>query len=563
MALLIACSQNKPQQDAFTWPASKPGHASMYYYMAASINYLDQEFLLAKHLFQRALETDPTSFGIKRQILLSALYAYRFAPGDTLEVKNLIEQNLDLVNHDEELLDAAYRFYIQIQDLENARWVIDRIIAQYPSSNAYIQKYYLVFQETGISDPQLLKRAMELARQDPTQLYDFGYLLKYLDYAAAIQVAKRIYEIQPDADAAENLALHIVYADDITSEIPYFNSLSYPQDSELINLILDTALEAEKHDFILAVADQVLATKAPELIYPVAFSALIGRQTQILAKIPLQLKDSVDARFINSLIIASALLEHEPGGLAPRIERLQKMEDIDNVIRFYLIGINAQMDESEEEIPVTAYQNLTEQIQASFSDPTLKDYLITTVKAIRDDSEQTMETYNRNREKLISGFIDQGIYYEDDINWLLFYYYQTGRAEDRIPLLRLAVREFPDSSNWYNDLGYTLLVHDKNLDEAAELILIALSLDPNNPYYLDSLAWYYYHIQDYAQARDCIADVMVMEDMPSEIAYHIALIHLKLNQFDTARSFMKMAATGEDDPEYQTKAQRALELWGE
>jgi len=87
-------------------------------------------------------------------------------------------------------------------------------------------------------------------------------------------------------------------------------------------------------------------------------------------------------------------------------------------------------------------------------------------------------------------------------------------------------------------------------------------MDPANHFYLDSIAWYYYLEGDYLHAREFITGVMEMEDMPSEIAYHIGLIHLKLNDFATATSYMVRAAEASDDPTYNDRARRALDLWG-
>jgi Flp pilus assembly protein TadD len=162
--------------------------------------------------------------------------------------------------------------------------------------------------------------------------------------------------------------------------------------------------------------------------------------------------------------------------------------------------------------------------------------------------------YSQAKQALIESFVREGIYTRDDLSWLLSVYYQDGRLDDRVALLRKGIELFPDEHAWYNDLGYTLLVKGGDMEEAAALIFAALGMDPTNPFYLDSIAWYYYLKGDYQHAKDFITGAMEMENMPSEIAYHIALIYLKLNDFTTATVFMGRAAEGTDDPNYNDRA---------
>ena len=105
------------------------------------------------------------------------------------------------------------------------------------------------------------------------------------------------------------------------------------------------------------------------------------------------------------------------------------------------------------------------------------------------------------------------------------------------------------------------MIRGDDLQEAAELIFAALNLDYENPYYLDSIAYYYYLIGDIPHAHQYIQAAMEMEDMPSEIAYHVALIHYELGEMKTALQYMKKAAAMDDDDKIQKLAQQALVDW--
>ncbi len=56
-------------------------------------------------------------------------------------------------------------------------------------------------------------------------------------------------------------------------------------------------------------------------------------------------------------------------------------------------------------------------------------------------------------------------------------------------LFERALKEGADESLYLNYYGYTLIDHDRNVDRGIELVRRALKQDPDNLYYLDSLAW--------------------------------------------------------------------------
>ncbi len=67
-------------------------------------------------------------------------------------------------------------------------------------------------------------------------------------------------------------------------------------------------------------------------------------------------------------------------------------------------------------------------------------------------------------------------------------------------LLQESIRIKPDYSVAYNDLAWIYATQDKELQEALRLVDTALSLDPDNPSYLDTKAEVLYKLGDYNQA---------------------------------------------------------------
>jgi tetratricopeptide (TPR) repeat protein len=72
-----------------------------------------------------------------------------------------------------------------------------------------------------------------------------------------------------------------------------------------------------------------------------------------------------------------------------------------------------------------------------------------------------------------------------------------------------------------NYLGYLLADEGKRLDEARELISRALSIDPENAAYLDSMGWVLYRLRDFNGAKEYLESAVQFMDVSDEENYVI------------------------------------------
>jgi tetratricopeptide (TPR) repeat protein len=110
-----------------------------------------------------------------------------------------------------------------------------------------------------------------------------------------------------------------------------------------------------------------------------------------------------------------------------------------------------------------------------------------------DDASKSLDA----AEKLSSGPGDQ-----------LTIWFMRGALYEKMNNLPLAEGEFrkvlsvsPDHAGALNYLGYMLTDRNVRLNEALTMIQKALSRDPNNGAYLDSLGWVYFRMGRYAEAE--------------------------------------------------------------
>ncbi|MCB5229638.1 MAG: hypothetical protein GX122_05910 [Candidatus Cloacimonetes bacterium] len=562
--LMLACTANR-QALASSDPLAKPSFSSMYLYMAGSLHFFIQDYHNAEILYQRALAKDPHSIKIKSQMLLSAMYGYTPQVSDSTQIKAIINANQKTIYNDLQLLDGAYNVYYWMQDVEGMRWAIDGMMRNFPSSRAHILNFIWHYQQDGIANAELLKPALKLAGQDLQELQHLGQLVDMVDMAMALEVSQRIYALDPDSENADQVAIRLIKMGDDAVSRTYFNTLKYPEDIELIYAILDTAMQVGQHEFINSVARRVISFDSPELTYLVALSALITRNQKVLARVePTIHPPSIDfpeELYVNALLIANSLLEDDATDIQPLFATLTNTQDLDNIVRFYIFAISSSMQDESMQVPDSVFEDLVVRLRMRLPENMMSSYLITLVQTITETDAAQIEALEQIKEKLILDFQHQDIYSREDVGWLLSRYHQQDRLEERVQLLRLATQLYPEEPVWLNDLGYTLLIRGDDLQEAAELIFAALNLDYENPYYLDSIAYYYYLIGDIPHAHQYIQAAMEMEDMPSEIAYHVALIHYELGEMKTALQYMKKAAAMDDDDKIQKLAQQALVDW--
>ena len=100
--------------------------------------------------------------------------------------------------------------------------------------------------------------------------------------------------------------------------------------------------------------------------------------------------------------------------------------------------------------------------------------------------------------------------------------------------MRRVIELEPDNANAYNSLGYTLVEQNRRLDEAQDLLEKALQIEPDSPFILDSVGWYFYRTNDLPAALEYLQrsyDLMPLGD----VAAHLGEVLWKLNRHDDAR----------------------------
>ncbi len=126
-----------------------------------------------------------------------------------------------------------------------------------------------------------------------------------------------------------------------------------------------------------------------------------------------------------------------------------------------------------------------------------------------------------------------------------FYYYygaaceQSGQTEKAEKIFEDGIKKFPDNHDIMNYLAYLWAEKGTNLDKALVYINRALTLDPANPAYMDTLGWIYYKQKKYSEALEITLRAGELMQDDSTIKEHIGDIKMAMGNRDSALEYWK------------------------
>jgi tetratricopeptide (TPR) repeat protein len=147
--------------------------------------------------------------------------------------------------------------------------------------------------------------------------------------------------------------------------------------------------------------------------------------------------------------------------------------------------------------------------------------------------------YNDNQyQKAINLMLSEEEKYADSAD---FYFdfgllYEKNKDFDAMEAnLKKAISLKPDYAIAYNALGYSYADRNVKLDDAKKYIEIALSIEPQNHYILDSMGWVHFRLGNYDIAYEFITKAYAIQEDP-EIAAHLGEVLWKQGKENEAMS---------------------------
>lgn len=131
-------------------------------------------------------------------------------------------------------------------------------------------------------------------------------------------------------------------------------------------------------------------------------------------------------------------------------------------------------------------------------------------------------------------------------NALLHYYIgifqdKSGNKDEAIKAIERAISIDPENPEYLNYLGYTYAELGKNLDTAEELLIKANKLRPNDGFFIDSLGWVHYKRKEYSKALSLLEQARTLKPTEAVIAEHCADAFSALGKRSEALRFYEEA----------------------
>ncbi len=140
-----------------------------------------------------------------------------------------------------------------------------------------------------------------------------------------------------------------------------------------------------------------------------------------------------------------------------------------------------------------------------------------------------------------SKYLKKAIQYKADFYEALYHlstiYYAEKDYDKAAELLKKAIKADEKKSVAKNDLGYILIDTDKDYAAGIKYVKAALEIDPNNPFYLDSLGWGYHKIGKYGAAAGYLWKSYIKRPLFDNMI-HLSSALIALGIFDKARKLL-------------------------
>jgi len=251
----------------------------------------------------------------------------------------------------------------------------------------------------------------------------------------------------------------------------------------------------------------------------------------------------------NILLKITTILVNYMGDISEAILRLENhrtVQECSEKVCLQLINIYFQQNRVSKIIPL--YKNLYKSTKKElYAEKVIESYLY-----LKDYNKAVnfLQTEYKNVELLYSLYIEQKKFKKadnlsrkliaktNDPKWYaesaMALYESSSDKNDKVMLaevikrFEIAVEKGIENSVYLNYYGYTLIDKNINIKKGIKIIKRVLEEQPDNSYYLDSLAWGYYKLGDCTKALELMKKVVKIEGLKEdEIRNHWNLINQK------------------------------------
>ncbi|HTW65914.1 MAG TPA: tetratricopeptide repeat protein [Bryobacteraceae bacterium] len=560
-----------------------------------------------------ALKQNPNDLNSRR--LLARIYTHLIGDSqtnqiDTDMVKKAIEQYQKITETDPKDVDSWImlgRLQKALQNSTEALAAYKKALAIDPDNEDAMTGLATVYADLG-DNRAAAEMLQKVADKDPnprslTSLAGVYEQLK--DYSLAAEMLRRAVEQQPgNSDLKHALAEDLLLSNQLDDALKLYQEAVTEDPRDEHSELRISQIYRQKHDFAKA---REAADKAKE-IAPDDLEVQYNDVNLLEAegKIPEAIKT------LKGILDATAKKSYTASEKSSRSFLLQSQAELQRTIEQYNPAIDtfrqlADLDPDsgsriEAEI-IETYREAKDYPKAiAEGDAASKKYpndrfVITARAAVLSDLGKTDQAVAETR-KLLGGKNDREVYfsladiYEKSKNWTemgkvldaaeklsqtsedkQLLDFRRGAMYERMKNFQAAEAEFrkvlalnPDNDAALNYLGFMLADRNVRLDEAREMIVKALSREPNSGAYLDSLGWVYYRQNKLPEAEDKLREALqymsrdpTVHDHLGEVYFREGKVREAIAQWQSSLREWQAGPPSDLDHSEMSKVQKKLE----
>ncbi len=559
---VTGCAQNKPV--LATPDGSQPNEYSAYLYSAGNVLKSNGDFAGAESVFRLASLYDPHSTEIKKAIFSVLMIRAEDKEIPLTYLEGYVDSLLVQKAMDKTMLEEAYNIFARADNNLKAKELLDIYLKKYSTARAYTSLFYLEQILYNKSRLELLDKAYKHAGTDASFLNSLGYLYLAYDSTKAETIWNNARKFDTTTQSAQFLWALYSKQNNTVKLHKLWNSFRLPDEKEKLSEMLNRSFEEADFLPITMLSDVILNSNEPQFILYLLQSSWYLNKNELfeqswnkLQKMQLNTLDSQLAYFYAALYYLKN--DDYPAALN-WISRLNGKNALDELVSIYRATSLMGTTETDTTKVYLIKQKLIKTIEPSMEGmlaAPVKRYLLAVADSLGYNNEISVAdsiTWN-----CVEWFYKNRPHTYDTYYWLALYYTKTKQDTLSKAILREALDEYPEDAALLNWLGYSYVLSGDNLDEAEVLIRRALQLAPDNPYYLDSLGWLCFLKGDFKQAGELMEIPATLEQMPSEIAFHLGSVYNSLKDTERATRYLKLAIEVNDDPEAVAKAKTLLD----
>jgi tetratricopeptide (TPR) repeat protein len=513
-------STSQPLQ-APSAPVPLPKDSRAYYHFLLGYEAeLNQDTASAIREYQLALRSDPSSVYIKSR--LAVLY---FSLGDMAHAIEIADQLAQTGSRDGQLHIVMAGIYAKAGQSEKALRMYDRAIdLDRDQSEAYFSKGVLLVNLKRLEEAErAFEQGIERSKDSPIGYYYLGRIeIEAKQFDRAIRHLEQAVQINPHFEPAY-MALAALYEtqQDRTGAIGIYRKylqVINPQSKEMRHHLIRLFLQDKSYRDALSELDTLLREDPDDLDAQLRMGLVYG-----------ELKE-----YPKAIAQLTKILSARPAELRVRDYlglMYEELKEYDKAIEAYQANLKLQPTYADGHLHLGfLYYRLKQSAEAV-------PHLMEVVKQNPKQSDAYLLlglTYFQSEQyALASQAFEEGIRYNPGNPDLLFnlgtVYDKLNRFDDVVRTMESALQLDPKHADTLNYLGYTYADRGMKISEAVELTQRAVSLKPDNGYYVDSLAWALFKMGRFDDAKAEITKAATLVKDDPVIYEHLGEIYLKQN----------------------------------